>query len=248
MTPDLKPGEKIEDLQYKGLRIIQNESGFRFGTDSVLLAGFVKAGPKDSVIDLGSGTGVIAMLVEARTGAKVTALELQPEQCDMARRSISMNGLDIEVVEADMRTAHESLGRGRFSAAVCNPPYYPAGSGEISGKGESGFEGAATHDLFCTMSEVASSAARLIKYGGRFFICCPTSRLAEAITALSNEKLTPKRLRLVAVREDKAPYLALIEAKKGGAPGLKAEKQLVLCNQDGSYTEEANAIYHRTDA
>lgn len=248
MTPALKEGEKVEDLQYKGLRIIQNENGFRFGTDSVLLAGFVNVGGKDKLVDLGSGTGVIAILVEGRTGASVTGVEIQPEQCDMARRSVEMNGQSIEIVEADMRTAHEKLGRGIFDAAVCNPPYYPAVAGKVSRKGETGFEGAATHDRFCTLEEVAASAARLIKFGGKFFICCPASRLAEAIEALAKERLTPKRLRLVAVREEKAPYLALIEAKKGAAPGLKLEKQLVLCNADGSYTEEANAIYHRTEA
>ena len=248
MTPALKNGERIEDLQYKGLRIIQNESGFRFGTDSILLAGFVNVGSKDRLIDLGSGTGVIAILVEGRTGAEVTALELQPEQCDMARRSVEMNGQSINVVETDMRTAHELLGRGRFDAAVCNPPYHDSAAGRVSAKGEAGFEGAATHDLYCTLEEVAASAARLVKYGGKFFICCPAARLAEAFKALEAEKLTPKRLRLVAVREDKAPYLALIEAKKGAKPGLKLEQQLVLCNRDGSYTEEANSIYHRTEA
>ncbi|MBO4848250.1 MAG: methyltransferase [Clostridia bacterium] len=245
MTDGLREGEMIEDLQYKGLRIIQNEGGFRFGTDSVLLAGFVKAGPRDRMIDLGAGTGVIAILVEARTGAKLTALEIQPEQCDMARRSVEMNGQSIEVVEGDMRMAHEILGCGAFDAAVCNPPYYPASGGEVSKKGGDGFEGAATHELYCTVAEAAVSAARLIKYGGKLFMCCPTARLAEVISALTEQKLEPKRMRFVAARADKAPYLALIEAKKGAAPGLRMEKQLVITEADGSYTEETNRIYHR---
>lgn len=242
---ELKTGEKIEDLQFKGLKIIQNEKGFRFGTDSVLLAGFANANSREKVLDMGAGTGVIAILLEGRTGAKLSAVEIQGEQCDMARRSIMLNGQDIEVVEADMRTAHLIFGTGKFDAAVCNPPYYPSGGGAVSEKGEDGFRGAATHDLYCTLKEVAESASRLIKYGGRFFICCPASRLAEALFELKNAGLEPKRLRLAASNAEKVPYLALVEAKKGAAPGLILEKQLNIMNPDGSYTEEANRIYHR---
>ncbi len=240
----LKSGERIEDLQYKGLRVIQSGEGFRFGTDSILLAGFANVSSKDRVADLGSGTGVIAILLEGRTGAKLTAIEIQPSQCDMARRSIELNGQEINVVEADMRKVHEQLGRGVFDAAVCNPPYYPANGGKLSKKGEDGFEGAATHDLFCTMDEVAKSAARLIKYGGKLFICCPARRLSEALCALAANKLEPKRMRLVAASADKPPYLVLIEAKKGAAPGLKLERQLNIHGTDGSYTPEVNRIYH----
>ena len=245
MNAELKPGERLEDLQFKGMKIIQNESGFRFGTDSVLLAGFVRAGKKDSVVDLGSGTGVIAILLEGRTGAKLTAVEIQPEQCSMARRSIMLNGQDIAVLQADMRTVHESLGTGRFDAAVCNPPYYPSSTGRVSKKGEGEYEGAATHDLFCTLDEVVESASRLIKFGGYFYMCCPTARLAEAIAALNRHGLELKRLRLVAATAEKAPYLALMETKKGGAPGLIMEKQLIISSADGSYTDELNRIYHR---
>ncbi|MBR3381494.1 MAG: methyltransferase [Clostridia bacterium] len=244
MNARLKEGERYEDLQYKGLGIIQSEKGFRFGTDSVLLASFARVSRKDRVIDLGSGTGVIAILLEGRTGAKLTALEIQPGQCDMAARSFEANGQDVAVVEADMRTAHELLGRGVFDAAVCNPPYHSAEGGRISRKGEAGFEGAATHDLTCTFDEVAASAERLIKFGGRFFLCCPAERLAEAFRALSAVRLEPKRMRLVCAREDKPPYLALIEAKKGAAPGLIVEKQLVICGADGSSTPEIRRIYH----
>ena len=223
----MNEGERIEDLQYKGLRIIVNERGFRYGTDSVLLAGFARANAKERVADLGSGTGVIAILLSARTGAELTAIEIQPEQCDMARRSAAMNGQEIAVIEADMRK-----------------PYYPAAHGRTSEKGEPGFEGAATHELYCTLGEVAESAARLIKYGGRFYMCCPAARLSEALCALTAQKLEPKRMRLVASRVEKAPYLALIEAKKGAAPGMIVERTLVVCNEDGSYTDETRSIYH----
>ena len=246
--PELKSGEMIEGLQYKGLRIIQNDAGFRFGTDSVLLAAFVHASAKDRIVDLGTGTGVIAILLNGRTGAKLTGVEIQPEQCNMARRSVDMNAQDIPVIEADMRTVHGILGRGAFDIAVCNPPYYSKTAGKLSQKGEGEYEGAATHDLYCTMDEVAKSADNLLKFGGKFVFCCPASRLAEAFAALNARRLEPKRLRLVASMEGKPPYLALIEAKKGAAPGLIIEKQLTVCNSDGSYTEEVNAIYHRESA
>lgn len=241
----LKEGERIEDLQFKGLRIIQNDSGFRFGTDSVLLAGFANVNRREKALDLGAGTGVIGILLAARTGAEITAVEIQKEQCDMARRSVELNGQNIRTVEADMRTAHLILGQGAFDAAVCNPPYFPAGGGTVSEKGEAGHKGAATHDILCTLRDVAESASRLIKFGGKFFMCCPASRLAEAMYELKKSGLEPKRLRLVSSNAEKAPYLALIEAKKGAAPGLVLEKQLNITNPDGSYTEETNRIYHR---
>ena len=239
----MREDERIEDLQYKGLRIIVSSKGFRYGTDSVLLAGFARAKAKERVADLGSGTGIIAILLQARTGAELTAIEIQPEQCDMARRSAEMNGQPITVIEADMRGG-ELKKLGKFDAAVCNPPYYPAGHGKISAKGEEGFEGAAKHELYCTLEEVAQAASGLIKFGGRFYMCCPAARLSEALCALTAQRLEPKRMRLVSSREEKEPYLALIEAKKGAAPGMKVEKGLVISNSDGSYTEELRRIYH----
>lgn len=245
--PLLYEGESVEDLQYKGLRIIQNAGGFRFGTDSVLLAGFVSVSKGQKVVDLGSGTGILSILIEGRTGAKLTAVEIQPGQCDMARRSFLMNGQDIEQIEADMRTVHELTGREAFDAAVCNPPYYPANAGKLSQKGSGEYVSAATHEQWCRVSEVAKAAAGLLKFGGKLFICCPIARLAEVFCALKDEKLEPKRIRTVTSVEGKLPYLALIEAKKGAAPGLKWEKELAVCDTQGNYTEETNRIYHRNE-
>lgn len=243
--PELKAGERIEDLQYKGLRIIQSESGFRFGTDSVLLAGFVTASKKDRVIDLGTGTGVLAILIKGRTGADMTAVELQPEQCDMARRSFEMNGQDIKLIEGDMRELSKTTGTGAFDVAVCNPPYYSAEAGKLSNKGSGIYVSAATHEIYCDFGSVAKCASELLKFGGKLFMCCPAQRLAEVLFDLKQNKLEPKRIMTVASVEGKPPYLVLIEAKKGASPGMKWEKQLNVCNKDGAYTEETNRIYHR---
>ncbi len=233
--------ERVEDLQYRGLSIIQGE-GFRFGTDSVLLAGYVRARATDRVIDLGTGTGVLAILINGRTGADVTAIELQPQQADMARRSAEMNGQTrINVRVMDIRTAHEQLGHGAYDIAVCNPPYHSSEDGQASQNPT------ATHELTLTVRELAASAAKLLKFGGRLYTMCPAHRLAEYVAALCAERLEPKRLRLVCSVEGKAPYLALIEAKKGAAHGLDVEIPLIITNADGAYTAEANAIYHRTD-
>ena len=245
--PVLKDGERIEDLQYKGLRIIQNDCGFRFGTDSVLLAGFVKASAGQRIVDLGAGTGVISILLEARTSAELTAVEIQPVQCDMARRSFEMNGQDIRLIEGDMRTVHETTGSGVFDAAVCNPPYFSTGAGRPSKKGEGAYVSAATHDVYCSLADVAKTASTLIKFGGKLFMCCPVARLAEAFIVMNRNGLEPKRVRMVASVEGKAPYLALIEAKKGASPGIIWEKELAVCKKDGSYTEETNRIYHRNE-
>ena len=242
---ELKPGERIEDLQYKGLRIIQSDTGFRFGTDSVLLASFVTGGASDRIVDLGAGCGVIAILVQGRLGASLTAVELQPGGSDMARRSAELNGQDIEVFEGDMRALGGVLAAGSFDSAVCNPPYHRAGGGRLSKKGEPGFEGAATHDTECTLEDAAKSAARLLKFGGKLFICCPASRLSEAFCALSHERLEPKRMRLVSSKPGKPPYLALIEAKKGAQPGLVIEDTLTILNESGGATEEIDRIYHK---
>lgn len=237
--------ECIEDLQFDGLRIIQDNRGFRFGTDSILLAGFAKASKRERVIDLGSGNGVLSILINGRTGAKVVGVEIQPEQCERAARSVTLNGQsDIIFINGDMRSIHRTMGLGGFDVGICNPPYYAKEGGYISKKGTKGYDGVATHDIECGVTEVAEAASKLLKFGGRLYICYPTARLAEIITALSYSGLEPKRLRLVCSMSSKPPYLALIEAKKGGGKGMIVEKNLTVYAENGKYTDEVAAIYH----
>ena len=241
----LSPDERIEDLQYKGLRIIQSNVGYRFGTDSVILSGFAKAYPNERVVDLCSGTGVIAILLNGRTSANITAVELQQKQCKMAEKSVTLNKQSIRIINADLRNIENVLPRSQFDVVVCNPPYHNAENGFLSHKGSDGFEGSATHSVSCTLTQLIDCIAYLLKYGGRLYICFPTTRLSELITKLSNNGIEPKRLRLVASRQGKTPYLMLLECKKGGNVGLLVEPSLIIHDAEGNYTDEMNTIYHR---
>lgn len=210
-----------DDLQYNGLVILRDTERFAYGHDAVLLANFVHAKKGERLADLGTGTGVIAILINAKTGAEVLALDIDPACCDLARQSAALNGLSdkIEVRCADMR-AFSAPQAELFDAAVCNPPYYKGGteSGNPSRR-RSMFE----ED--CTLQDAVCCAARNLKNGGRFFICYPAELLAPLCAALEAAKLPPKRMCFVRSRADRPPYLVLIEAKKNARDGAVIEEQ-----------------------
>ncbi len=236
-------GERVDDLEYKGLRIIQSPASFCFGTDSVLLAHFACEGLKKAkkgsrAVDMGAGTGVLSMLIEARTEIAFTAVELDREQYSRLERSLELNGIGkerIRPVWGDY-TGVLDIEKG-FDYAVCNPPYFKKNAGRLSVKPR------ATHELDADAGAVAKAAAGLLKYGGKLFICYPAERLAEAFNELSKNRLEPKTCRLVQTRADKPPYLALITAKRGAKPGLKFERNLIVYDGSGAYTEEVKGYY-----
>lgn len=244
--PYILPNERIDDLQFNGLRIIQATDSFRFGTDSVLLAGFAQPKRTDECIDLGAGSGVLSILLNERTGCRMTAVEADAAQCGRLERSIGMNGQTdelrfgrgIRVLHADYIKNTKQIGLCCFDSAVCNPPYFRRDCGEVPAFGT------ATHELTADIGSVARAASALLKFGGKLFICFPSFRLSEAFVALSMAGVEPKRLRLVSVRAEKAPYLALIEAKKGARSGLIIEKPLMIHSENGEYTDEVKEIYH----
>lgn len=213
----------IEDLQFNGLRIAVNKPGFSYGHDALLLADFAHISSKDRVLDLGAGTGILSILLNGRHGARFTAVEIQPEAAALMEESVAMNGQqDITVLCQDLRTLHEVLPRESFSCAVCNPPYFSGGTPSS----DSGVN-ISTHQQSCTAADVAKCARLMLKNGGRLWMCYPAAGAAEAITALSTNGMEPKRICLAAGR--KKPYLVLIEAKKGGRPGLVWEKMIENC-------------------
>ena len=243
MDVTLNPGERLDDLQTGGLKLIQRSDAFRFGTDSVLLADFAAPRRGDRAIDLGCGTGAIALLMAAHQPAlQVDAVELQPQIADMARRSVALNGIGerVRVHEMDMRQAWRSLGAGRFSLVVCNPPYGRSGAALES---LSEAKRIARHEGDLTPSDVARSASMLLKNGGRFCVVYPAPRAYELMRAMDDNGIAPKRLRTVHGVAGRAPKFVLLEGVKQGGSGLHWLTPLALHNEDGSFTEEWHRIY-----
>ena len=217
--------EIIDDLKYNGLMILRDPAAFSYNQDSVLLANAVKAAPNERVLDMCAGGCIVSILAAAKTGAHFTAAELQPALCDMARRSVELNSQQeqIDIVNADIRSLHETLGHGKFDAAACNPPYFQGGTKSVDSARR-----LSTHQEECTVMDVAACARRMLKNGGRFYMVYPAARLAEAICALSGAGVEVKRLTPVCSKRGRPPYLFLYECKKGARVGLTIQTPVIL--------------------
>lgn len=237
------PGEHIDDLLCKGLKIIQHPNSYRFAIDTVLLANFVKAGRKDRVIDLGTGSGVIALLISAKTDAKeIIGIEIVNEAFDRAVRSVNMNKLQdrVKIVHGNLKEAINVFGRGSFSVVVTNPPYMTLNEGKISPNPNLAI---ARHEVAASLQDVVKAAWELLTSGGRFYMVYRTVRVADAIYELKSRGLEPKILRFIHPSAENSPNLFLVMAKKGAGPGVKILPPLVVYNSDGSYTDEIKEIY-----
>lgn len=240
---ELKANERIDDLQRGGLRVIQRTDAFRFGTDAVLLSAFAAPRKRDRLCDLGTGTGVIPLLLYGReptiTG---DAVELQPDMADMAARSMALNGLSdrLRVHAGDLRRIRELLPHAAYDLVTCNPPYGKAG-GTLLNPAES--KRLARHEETCAIGDVARAAVWLLHEGGRFCCVFPAARLLEMIDALRDCRLEPKRLRMAHSRADKQAHLCLVEAMLYAHPGLRVEPPLVIYDESGQYTPELRRIY-----
>lgn len=244
MTKDiLKEHERIDDLQRNGYKIIQDPCRFCFGMDAVLLSGFARADKGDQVLDLGTGTGIIPILMEAKTEAShLIGLEIQEESADMARRSVALNGLEtkIDIVTGDIRQADKLFGKSTMDVVTSNPPYM---IGQHGLKNPDSEKAIARHEVLCTLEDVVRAAAALLKPGGNFFMVHRPFRLTEIMTCLSKYKLEPKRMRLVYPFVDKEPNMVLIEANRGGRSRLTVEKPLIVYKEQGVYTDEIYEVY-----
>ena len=212
------------------VRILQPaRGGYRFTLDPLLLAHFAAARrPRGKTVDLGTGSGIIALVLARRFGrSEITALELQPRLYALAARNVALNGLerDVSVVLGDLRDAARTLGAGTFAQVVCNPPYYPRAARPPAAGGERAI---ARYELCCSLPDVASAAARLLREGGELCLCHRAARLAELLEALRAERLEPRRLRLVHPRVERRATVALVGAVKGGRPRLEVEPPLYL--------------------
>ena len=243
MTVKLKENERIDDLQRNGYRIIQNPEKFCFGMDAVLLSGFARVKEGAQALDLGTGTGIIPILLEAKTDAKhFTALEIQEESADMARRSVQLNGLEdkIDIVTGDIKEADKLFAAASFDVITCNPPYMIGKHGLTNPDAPKAI---ARHEILCTLEDVVRNAAKLLKPGGSFFMVHRPFRLAEIITVMTQYKLEPKRMQLVYPYVDKEPNMVLIEGCRGGKPRMTVEKPLIIFKEPNVYTDEMYDTY-----
>lgn len=243
MNVELKPGERIDDLQRGGLRIIQRENGFRFGTDAVLLADFAAVKRGERVCDMGTGTGVLPLLLSARAEETTfDAFEVQPDVADMAKRSVALNGLEkrICVHLADCREASAVIGHETVQLVVTNPPYTALGAGLVSPETTRAIS---RSDSDCPLADWMTACARVLQNGGRLCAVFPAPRLLELCDAMRGAKVEPKRVRFIVSKPESAPKLVLIEGKKRGRPGLHLLPMMITHTADGGFTDEMRRIY-----
>ena len=242
-TVILKDKERLDTLQRNGYQIIQNPEKFCFGMDAVLLSGFVKVKPGATVLDLGTGTGIIPILLEAKTKAShLTGLEIQEESADMARRSVALNGLSskIDIVTGDIKEAGSLFKAASFDVVTSNPPYMIEEHGLQNPDAPKAI---ARHEILCTLKDVVGQGAHVLKPGGHFFMVHRPFRLAEIFAVMQEYKIEPKRMKLVYPYVDKEPNMVLIEGIKGAKPRMTVESPLIVYEKPGVYTQEIYDIY-----
>lgn len=235
--------ERIDDLQRNGYRIIQKTGGFCFGMDAVLLSGFARVREGETAIDLGTGTGIIPILLEAKTeGKHFTGLEIQEMMAEMAARSVRLNGLEdrVEIVQGDIKEASRLFGKASFDVVTSNPPYMNDNHGL---KNPDLPKAIARHEVLCTLEDVVREASLLLKPGGRFYMVHRPHRLAEIISVLKQYKLEPKRMKLVHPFVDKDANMVLLESVRGGRSMMKVEAPVIVYREPGVYSEEIYTIY-----
>ena len=243
MINKLLEGERIDDLERNGYKIIQNKDKFCFGMDAVLLSSFANVLGGEIAIDLGTGTGIIPILLEAKTkGQHFTGLEIQAESADMARRSVELNGLleKIQIVKGDIKEASMLFKKASFDVVTSNPPYMNDNHGI---KNPDLPKAIARHEILCTLDDVIREATLLLRPGGRFYMVHRPHRLTEIILTLKKYKLEPKRIKFVHPFEDKEANMVLVEAVRGGKSMIKVEKPLIVYKSQGVYTDEIYEIY-----
>ena len=243
MNVEIKTNERVDELGRNGYRIIQNPDRFCFGMDAVLLSDFAKVKEGDKVLDFCTGTGIIPILMEAKTeAAHFTALEIQEDSAEMAKRSVALNHLEekIEIITGDVKEADRLFKAASFQAVTCNPPYMIGQHGLVNPGSPKAI---ARHEILCTLEDIIQQGARVLMPGGSFYMVHRPFRLVEIMATFTKYKLEPKRMRLVYPYVDKEPNMVLIQATKGGKSRITVEKPLIVYEKPGMYTREIVKLY-----
>lgn len=235
----------FDELWRGGPRFTQTQDCFRLSTDSVLLADFANVGHARTCLDLGSGAGVLTMLLAAKAPtAEITGVEIQKDYADLSLLNIGENDLGgrVRIINADLREYRELFGAESFDLVVSNPPYFPENSGHTS---PAEHRATARDERSCTLRDVCTAAHWALRWGGSFCLVHRPERLSEIFCTMTEAGIEPKRLRMVSFSAEKAPSLVLVEGRRGGNRGLAVERPLILTDADGGDSEEIRKIYHR---
>lgn len=242
---NLLENEAIDDLQLKGLHLIQKKSGFRFGVDAVLLADFANVKRKHKVIDICTGTGIIPFLLLGKYEPEsIIGLEIQDDMVEMAERSVKLNGVEekISFVNGDLKDKKLLNELGRFDVLTVNPPYKLNNAGIVNPDDKLAI---ARHEVLCNLEDVIAAAKKLLKDNGRMYMVHRPERLIDIFELMRKYNIEPKRVRLVHPNSKKAPNIVLVEGQRDGGAYLKWEPSLFVYNEDGTYSDEINKIYGR---
>lgn len=242
----LKEGERIDDLEYKGLKIIQNKEGFCFGIDSVLISDYAKKIKKNStIVDLGTGTGIISILLSKKQeNLKIYGIEIQKDVAEMAERSVKLNGLEdsIKIINDNLKNLENHFSINSIDAIVTNPPYKKNNTGL---KSDDYRNLVSRHEIECTLEDIINVSKKVLKDKGELYMINRVERLVDITYLLRKNKIEPKEIRFVHSKENEPPTLMLIRAVKNAGEFLKIEKPLIIYDNEGNYTEEILEIYNK---
>ena len=242
----LKEGERIDDLEYKGLKIIQNKEGFCFGIDSVLISDYAKKIKKNStIVDLGTGTGIISILLSKKQeNLKIYGIEIQKDVAEMAERSVKLNGLEdsIKIINDNLKNLENHFSINSIDAIVTNPPYKKNNTGL---KSDDYRNLVSRHEIECTLEDIINVSKKVLKDKGELYMINRVERLVDITYLLRKNKIEPKEIRFVHSKENEPTTLVLIRAVKNAGEFLKIEKPLIIYDNEGNYTEEILEIYNK---
>ena len=246
IEPDLLENERIDDLEFENLKIIQNTTGFCFGIDSVLLSDFAKEVKNGSkVMDIGTGTGIISILLSKKANVKkIYGVEIQQEVANMAERSVKLNNLEdkISIINTNIKDIFDKFEPNTFDAIVTNPPYMKLNTGAKSDEIKMLIS---RHEVECNLEDIIKISYKLLKSRGEFYMVHRAERIVDILYLMRKYKLEPKKIRFIQSKVNKEPNLLLIKGIKDAGNQLKIERPLVVYNEDGSYTDEILEIYHK---